>query len=75
MNRAGLSYALKINHMADFNDYELHKIRGRLPSTGYNGGSPFPSEEFSDAIPDTLDWRLYGKQISLRGRGEKICDK
>ncbi|XP_035218002.1 uncharacterized protein LOC118191309 [Stegodyphus dumicola] len=65
MNRAGLSYSLKINHLADFTDFELHRLRGRLPSKGYNGGLPFPTEEFSDAIPEFLDWRLYGTDNSI----------
>ena len=60
MNRAGLTFSLKINHLADFTDYELHRLRGRLPAGGYNGGSPFPEEEFSDDIPENLDWRLMG---------------
>lgn len=60
MNRAGLSFSLEINHLADFTDFELHRLRGRLPSTGYNGGSAFPEHEFSDDIPENLDWRLMG---------------
>ncbi|KAG8200213.1 hypothetical protein JTE90_024992 [Oedothorax gibbosus] len=71
MNRAGLSYALKINHMADFNDHELHRIRGRLASTGYNGGKPFPSDQFPGSVPDSLDWRLYGAVTPVKDQA--VC--
>ncbi|GFQ73482.1 counting factor associated protein D [Trichonephila clavata] len=71
MNRAGLSYALKINHMADYNDFEIRRIRGRLASTGYNGGKPFPKEEFSENIPDSLDWRLYGAVTPVKDQA--VC--
>ncbi|KAF8787469.1 digestive cysteine proteinase 1-like [Argiope bruennichi] len=71
MNRAGLTYALKLNHMADFNDAEFRTIRGRLPSSGYNGGKPFPKEEFSEAVPDSLDWRLYGAVTPVKDQA--VC--
>ncbi|XP_054709924.1 digestive cysteine proteinase 2-like [Uloborus diversus] len=60
MNRKGLTYSLEVNHLADYTDMELHRIRGRLPSQGYNGGQPFPKEKFPTDLPENLDWRLYG---------------
>ncbi|GIY09924.1 counting factor associated protein D [Caerostris extrusa] len=70
-NRAGLSYAVKLNHLADMNDIEVRRIRGRLPSSGYNGGKPFPKEEFSKGVPDTLDWRLYGAVTPVKDQA--VC--
>lgn len=71
MNRAGLSYGLKINHLADFSDFELHRIRGRLHSEGYNGGEPFPVQEFTDDIPDSYDWRLIGAVTPVKDQA--VC--
>nr|ARK19965.1 counting factor associated protein D [Ampulex compressa] len=62
-NRANKGYWLKVNHLVDRTELEMKALRGKLRSHGeYNGGAPFPYEiekEIS-AIPDTLDWRLYG---------------
>ncbi|XP_015929473.1 digestive cysteine proteinase 2 [Parasteatoda tepidariorum] len=71
MNRAGLSYGLKINHLADFTDLEMRRVRGRLASTGYNGGKPFPKEEFPTDVPDELDWRLYGAVTPVKDQA--VC--
>ncbi len=40
--RAGLSYSLASNHLADWTEGERRSLRGRLysPNT-YNGGQPF----------------------------------
>ena len=60
-NRAGLSYQLAINHLADLNDAEMRMMRGRRVSRGYNGGLPFDKAAHSIRdVPDQIDWRLYG---------------
>jgi len=60
-NRQHLSYNLAPNHLTDLTDTEMSGMRGRLRSTGYNGGDPFfySNQELSSA-PKMLDWRLYG---------------
>ena len=40
-NRKHLPYTLASNHMADMTNEEMGVMRGRLRSTGYNGGLPF----------------------------------
>ena len=60
-NRAGLSYRLAINHLADLNDAEMKMMRGRKSSRGYNGGLPFNKTAHNVRdVPDQIDWRLYG---------------
>ena len=61
MNRKGLPYKLKINHLADQTKEEIRKLRGRKTTVGkYNGGLPFKPKLNMKEVPDTLDWRLYG---------------
>ena len=60
-NRAGLTYRVALNHLADLSKEELVVMRGRRPSKGYNGGLPFKKEHFNlKDIPDYLDWRNHG---------------
>ncbi|GIZ02321.1 counting factor associated protein D [Caerostris extrusa] len=56
----GLSYAVKLNHLADLYDHEIHTIRGLLPFSGLQRRKAFPQEEFPKSIPDAMDWRLFG---------------
>ena len=66
-NRAGLSYRLAINHLADLNDAEMKMMRGRKSSLGYNGGLPFDKTAHNIRdIPDQIDWRLYGNYALCR---------
>ena len=69
MNRAGLSYNLAVNHLADMTSEERRVLRGRRSSTGYNGGLPFHMKEgdLQDA-PDTIDWRIYGGWLMGTGQ-------
>jgi len=59
-NRKATTYTMALNHFADFSDAELRTMRGRLYSTGYNGGKPYKRENENAKIPDYHDWRLYG---------------
>jgi len=60
-NRAGLSYRLAVNHLADLSDDEFKVIRGLKHSAGYNGGLPFDKAAHNARdVPDHIDWRLYG---------------
>lgn len=64
-NRAGKSYSLGVNHLADRTADELRAIRGFKSSLVHNGGQPFPYSDkemrrLEDHLPDQHDWRLYG---------------
>ena len=62
MNRAGLTYTLKLNHLADLDAGELRVMRGRRPSSGYNGGRAFNSSLYSNMdVPTELNWWLHGQ--------------
>ncbi|KAI1297897.1 Counting factor associated protein D [Halotydeus destructor] len=58
-NRKNVHYKMAINHLTDFTPNELQYLRGRLSSTGSNGGKAFDKTNMKDA-PDSLDWRLFG---------------
>ena len=59
-NRAGLTYRLDSNHLADRSEQEISFLRGRTfdSSVQYNGGQPqyYSPHQLRDT-PDTLDWR------------------
>ena len=75
MNRKGLSYRLKINHLADHSPSELRKLRGRKTTTGMNGkqnnGKPFrPTVSLND-IPSEINWRLRGAVTPVKDQA--VC--
>lgn len=72
VNRQGRSYTLGVNHLADRSNDELSMMRGRLTSTGYNGGAPFPHDQFENTdAPASLDWRLMGAVSQVKDQA--IC--
>lgn len=71
-NRAGLTYRLAVNHLADLNDAEMKMMRGRKRSSGYNGGLPFNKNAYNVRdIPDQIDWRLYGAVSQVKDQA--VC--
>lgn len=61
LNRKNVHFKMSVNHLADRTEDELRGLRGRMTSAGYNGGQAFDSSKRSrGALPDQLDWRLYG---------------
>lgn len=63
MNRAGLTYKLAVNHLADRSDEEFKAMRGyRFSQGAAKGAQQFNINDFDlTDIPDEMDWRLYGK--------------
>lgn len=72
-NRANKGYQLDVNHLVDRTELELKALRGKQYTQGYNGGQPFPYnlEREQEAIPDTLDWRLYGAVTPVKD--QSVC--
>lgn len=61
-NRAGLTYRLAVNHLADKSSEELKLMRGFRYTPGNHGGLPFERSKYNlKDVPANLDWRLYGK--------------
>ena len=53
------SFTEEINFFVFFQDMKV--LRGRLKSTGFNGGLPFSfTKDELKSVPKQLDWRLYG---------------
>ncbi|XP_023214321.1 cysteine proteinase 2-like, partial [Centruroides sculpturatus] len=46
-------------------------MRGRLPTTEYNGGEAFDVELYDRDVPESLDWRLYGAVTPVKDQA--IC--
>lgn len=61
-NRAGLSYTLDVNHLADRTEKELKKMRGYRYTHGERGGRKFSMGALkqTESVPDQWDWRLLG---------------
>ncbi|XP_013420646.1 digestive cysteine proteinase 1-like [Lingula anatina] len=71
-NRAGLSYKVAVNHLADRSPWEMKKMRGRLYKPGYNGGLPFNKKMYeSIKLPSQVDWRNYGAVTPVKDQA--VC--
>lgn len=71
-NRAGLSYTLDLNSLADRTMSELATMRGRKQRKTPNTGLPFPFKQYQNVIvPESLDWRLYGAVTPVKDQA--IC--
>lgn len=54
--------------MTDRSSDEIRYMRGKLRSTGYNGGSPsHHTKNDVENLPDQMDWRLYGAVTPVKG--------
>lgn len=71
-NRAAVTYKLAVNQFADLSDDEMRMRRGRLHSTGFNGGMPFNINDYKGMdIPDSFDWRLLGAVTPVKDQA--VC--
>jgi len=73
-NRQGLSYRLAMNHLADHTGDELKRLRGKIfdPNLKYNGGLEMSySRSEVKAVPESLDWRLYGAVTPVKD--QSVC--
>ncbi|XP_055350487.1 procathepsin L-like [Paramacrobiotus metropolitanus] len=70
-NRAGKTYKLKINHLADRSDDELTRLRDDcLPGQETTAFSSIKAVQKKD-IPTEIDWRLYGAVTPVKDQA--IC--
>ncbi|ESP01269.1 hypothetical protein LOTGIDRAFT_111926, partial [Lottia gigantea] len=70
-NRAGLSFNLAVNHLADRSNYELKAMNGYRYSKGSHGGLAFDTTNMETDIPENLDWRLMGAVTPVKDQG--VC--
>lgn len=70
-NRAGLTYTLKVNHLADLTDVELKVLRGRRHSGVQNDGLPFNLTAEPGSIPSSKDWRIDGAVTPVKDQA--VC--
>ncbi|KAL5022008.1 hypothetical protein ScPMuIL_001163 [Solemya velum] len=71
-NRAGKSYTVAVNHLADRFPNELKRMRGYHSTPGNHGGLPFDKTKYSlKDLPDQKDWRLYGAVTQVKDQA--VC--
>lgn len=81
INRAGLSFQLKINHLVDRFDHELIHLRGKLYSKPEEkskfGELPFDHdvEKEKNNLPEVWDWRISGAVTPVKGMNYLIIKK
>ncbi|KAI7798783.1 hypothetical protein IRJ41_015825 [Triplophysa rosa] len=71
MNRAGLSFSLSVNYLADRSEAELAVMRGSKGRRTPRKARPLPADIRSVAIPDSMDWRLYGAVTPVKDQA--VC--
>ncbi|KAK0043948.1 digestive cysteine proteinase 2 [Biomphalaria pfeifferi] len=71
-NRAGLTYTLAVNHLADRTAKEMKTLRGYRYSHVEHGGKKFSMNEMNKQdVPDQWDWRLLGAVTPVKDQA--IC--
>ncbi|XP_033736664.1 digestive cysteine proteinase 1-like [Pecten maximus] len=71
-NRAGLSFSLAVNHLADKSVEELSMMNGFRRTPGHHGGLPFDKTKYSvKDTPVSWDWRLYGAVTPVKDQA--VC--
>lgn len=58
------TYTVALNHLADFSDAEMKRMRG-YRNTGINSKFVYTSETSLDDIPDYMNWWLRGTREIL----------
>jgi len=65
-NRAGLTYRLAVNHLADLSRSELKLRNGYRHTPGDHGALVFDKSTVNPRdVPDSLDWRIMGNLSSI----------
>ena len=68
-NRAGLTFTLAVNHLADKTQTEMKALRGYRYTAGDRGGQKFSLEQMPTTnIPDQMDWRLQGRSSIFKAK-------
>lgn len=75
-NRAGLTFKLAVNHLADRTTDELRYLRGSRVSANRTAGLPFPYADEQlvrgvDGLPESIDWRLFGAVTAVKD--QSVC--
>ncbi|XP_059155081.1 digestive cysteine proteinase 1-like [Physella acuta] len=71
-NRAGLTYTLAVNHLADRSEKEMKVMRGFRYTHGDHGGKKFSLMAMDKQdVPDQWDWRLQGAVTPVKDQA--IC--
>ena len=60
MNRKNLSYKLKVNHMADYSDSEIKRMRGYRHTKDSPRGHVYISKLKVETVPMDYNWRIKG---------------
>lgn len=63
MNRQNLPYKLKVNHMTDYSDAEIKRMRGYRHTPDAPRGELFVSNTKLEDIPDYYNWRIRGTYV------------
>ena len=67
LNRKGLSYSLKLNHLSDLSDDEMKSMRGYRHTKDAPRGEVYIGRTAPSDLPTYMNWRLRGMHMYVAG--------
>ena len=65
LNRKGLSYSLRLNHLSDLSDDEMKSMRGYRHTKDAPRGEVYIGRTPPSDLPTYMNWRLRGMRVYM----------